>query len=61
MQQISLFNISSLQMRMLLNCGASVDKCNHCGYTPLLHAARNGKAEAIELLIRHGANPFRTT
>uniref|UniRef100_A0A0R3RJC3 ANK_REP_REGION domain-containing protein n=1 Tax=Elaeophora elaphi TaxID=1147741 RepID=A0A0R3RJC3_9BILA len=48
-------------MQMLLNCGASVDKCNHCGFTPLLHAARNGKAEAIQLLIRHGADPFRTT
>lgn len=48
-------------MDILLDGGASVDKCNDCGYTPLLHAARNGKAEAVELLIRNGADPRRTT
>ncbi|VDK39801.1 unnamed protein product [Gongylonema pulchrum] len=39
----------------------AVDKCNDCGFTPLLHAARNGKAEVVELLIRHNADPCRTT
>uniref|UniRef100_A0A915PFQ0 SAM domain-containing protein n=1 Tax=Setaria digitata TaxID=48799 RepID=A0A915PFQ0_9BILA len=48
-------------MQILLNNGASVEKCNHCGFTPLLHAARNGKAQAIELLIQYDADPFRTT
>ncbi len=40
----------------LLNHGANVNACNYDGYSPLLLAIREGRAEAAKILIEFGAD-----
>jgi ankyrin repeat protein len=41
---------------MLINMGANPDLVDHNGQTPLYYAVRGGKYDAVELLIKKGAN-----
>ena len=41
---------------MLLERGATVDKSNSAGWTPLLHAVRHGHSTVAALLLQNGAN-----
>lgn len=52
---------SVLQMQLLLSRGANVERCNEVGMTALMHACRNGHIEAVEFLLMHNADRFRTT
>ncbi len=45
------------QVRSLLAAGADVDANDDGGETPLHIAVRLGRADHVELLLRHGANP----
>ena len=44
-------------MRALIERGAALDTADNSGYTPLMRASRNGKTEAVKLLIERGAKP----
>ena len=44
--------------RKLLDEGAEIDARDTQGQTPLFHATRYHNKEMVDLLIRHGANPF---
>jgi ankyrin repeat protein len=43
-------------IRFLLRHGASIDRTNLTGFTPLHHAAEAGSLEAVEALLAAGAN-----
>lgn len=43
-------------IRLLLERGATVDKPNTAGWTPLLHALRHGHSTVAALLLQNGAN-----
>ena len=46
---------------LLLERGADVDQADRAGFTPLHLAAANGRAELVELLLAHGADPSPRT
>ena len=45
-------------LQLLLNIGIEVNIRGYNGNTPLMSAVRQGNIIGIELLLRHGANPF---
>lgn len=46
------------EVRLLLTAGAIVNAKDDIGSTPLHRAIFKGDSELVELLIRHGADPF---
>src|SRR5262245_17366687 len=46
-----------LRIRKLLEGGAETERLDDLGMTPLLWAVFRGDTEAVDLLIRHGADP----
>lgn len=46
-------------LRRELAAGASADRMDHQGYTPMVWAARAGQADAIPVLFESGADPDR--
>lgn len=49
------------KIEKLLSAGSEVDVSDRCGRTPLMEACRNGHNKAVELLLEHGANPYRVS
>jgi ankyrin repeat protein len=47
--------------RLLIENGAAVDSADLSGFTPLSHAAKNGRKSMAELLLEKGANVSATT
>ncbi len=45
----------------ILNGGCDVDAADDIGWTPLMHAAANGKTEVVQLLIKGGSNVNKKT
>ena len=45
--------------RELIESGAEIDQQDEQGWTPLNWAAARGDSEMIELLLQHGADPFK--
>ncbi len=43
-------------VRVLLECGANVNKQSRGGVTALMCACKNGEVEAVKLLLKHGAD-----
>lgn len=48
---------STLLISILLDAGASVNKPNSLGFSPLFYAAQNGFVDACRLLVERGADP----
>lgn len=46
---------------LMLERGANPDTADADGYTPLMHAAMNGDAPMVKLLLKHGADPAAQT
>jgi hypothetical protein len=44
-------------LRGLLDEGAEVEAGDNAGWTSIIHAARGGHNEVVQLLLQHGANP----
>jgi ankyrin repeat protein len=44
-------------LELLVSLGAKVDKTDKSGFSPLITAAYNGKADAVKFLVLHGADP----
>ena len=47
--------------RILIEAGAEIDACGEDDYTPLHNAIEQGNADMVALLLKAGANPFRTS
>ena len=43
-------------MYTLLYNGADPNQADHKGYTALIHAAKDGRLELVEILVTHGAD-----
>jgi len=54
--QVAAANGQEQIVRLLLERGATVDKPNSAGWTPLLHAVRHGHSTVAALLLQNGAN-----
>lgn len=50
-----------LQVQYLLDRGADIEKSNQVGMTALHHAAKNGHANIVRILVQRGANYQKLT
>ena len=47
-------------MKLLLTAGADINQRNKRGHTPLFVAVNGGHFFVVQLLLKHGADPFIT-
>lgn len=52
---------SLFQLQYLLDHGGDIEKTNQVGMTALHHAAKNGHASIVRILVQRGANYQKLT
>jgi hypothetical protein len=56
---VDAYDNGSVVLSTLLDAGADPNLADWDGLTPLMEAAQHGRADAVWLLLRHGADPTR--